>query len=106
MRHFGGGSEERGLVHAGASRLQLMRQSVGGGFMSCPHVMRRTLPYTVIATLSLEWASPALNTSTPVLAAQDSAPVALTHVTAIDGTGGPSQPDMTVIIAHGEIVGF
>jgi len=30
-------------------------------------------------------------------------PVALTHVTVIDATGTPAQPDMTVIISGGRI---
>lgn len=36
---------------------------------------------------------------------QDDLPIALTHVTVIDATGSPPQPDMTVIISAGRITG-
>src|SRR5713226_3930751 len=32
--------------------------------------------------------------------------IALTHVTVIDGTGRPPQPDMTVIVRDGRIAAF
>ena len=35
--------------------------------------------------------------------AQKDSPLALTHVTVIDGTGAPAQPDSTVVIAQGHI---
>jgi imidazolonepropionase-like amidohydrolase len=39
----------------------------------------------------------------PTFIAVDTAVVALTHVTVIDGTGAPARPDQTIVIDHGQI---
>ncbi|HSE65872.1 MAG TPA: hypothetical protein VLB12_02725, partial [Gemmatimonadales bacterium] len=33
----------------------------------------------------------------------DQQPLVLTHITVVDVTGGPSRPDMTVVVAGGRI---
>lgn len=53
----------------------------------------------LVATAALLWAAPAAAQTAP----SDSAPVALTHATVIDGTGAEPRFDRTVLIRSGKI---